>query len=267
MTAQLIALEQGTDAWHQHRKTHRNASETPAVLGISPFTTPYQLWTYKTGRAQCLENYAMQRGSQLEAKARSAYEDMTGWIMEPQVLVEGLYSASLDGLLLSGQCLLEIKCPMKGRDSETWQQVASGIVPEHYQWQIQHQLMVSSAQLAHLFVFDGEDGIMLEVSPDPAMWQRLHDAWEGFQVYLDTDTAPPLQNNDVLIRQDINWQQAAEQYQSAKQAQDQANEELATAKKRLIELCQVDCQKGYGVRVAKSATGARVTLYQESFPC
>lgn len=53
MSAEVIVLEQGSEAWHLHRKQYRNASETPAVMGISPFTSPYQLWSYKTGRAIC----------------------------------------------------------------------------------------------------------------------------------------------------------------------------------------------------------------------
>jgi hypothetical protein len=37
----------------------------------------------------------MRRGRELEAAARAAYERLTGLVMEPLVLVEGEYSASL----------------------------------------------------------------------------------------------------------------------------------------------------------------------------
>ena len=45
----IVKLVQGSAEWHQHRRSHRNASETSAVLGISPWMTPYQLWQIKLG--------------------------------------------------------------------------------------------------------------------------------------------------------------------------------------------------------------------------
>ena len=73
--------------------------------------------------------------------------------MQPLVLVEGDYSASLDGLTFEGDLLLEIKCPVKGQESVLWQ--------------LEHQFLVSKAQTGHLYVFDGADGILLEVTPCP----------------------------------------------------------------------------------------------------
>ena len=68
----IVQLVQGSEAWHAHRRGLRNASETPAVLGISPWVTPYQLWLLKTGRAEPDSNAAMRRGTALEPQARSA---------------------------------------------------------------------------------------------------------------------------------------------------------------------------------------------------
>ena len=63
--------------------------------------TPYQLWQIKTGRAPQPEvTAAMAHGTQLEPAAREAYEQHTGLVMEPLVLVDGEYSASLDGITL-----------------------------------------------------------------------------------------------------------------------------------------------------------------------
>lgn len=271
MSAEAVVLEQGSEAWHTHRQQYRNASETPIVMGLSPFVTPYQLWTYKTGRAVCQQNYAMQRGSLLEAKAREVYENITGLVMEPQVLMNGLYSASLDGMLLSGDCLLEIKCPMKGRESDTWRHAEIGEVPGHYWWQVQHQLMVSEAELGHFFVFDGvSEGILVEVKPEPEKWHDIFQAWADFQKYLDKDSPPPLQENDVELRSDRDWQLAADAYRQAKLQMDTISECLVDAKKRLLALCVAEAQKGYGVRVSLpggSGKAARVTMYQEEAEC
>ena len=61
----VLKLVQGSDEWLAYRTTMRNASESAAVLGISPWVTPYQLWLSKTGRSVPQTNAAMARGSQL----------------------------------------------------------------------------------------------------------------------------------------------------------------------------------------------------------
>ena len=65
----------------------------------------------------------MLRGTELEPAARAAYERLTGLTMQPLVMVDGEYPASLDGLTLAGDRLVEIKCPLKGRESTLWQAV------------------------------------------------------------------------------------------------------------------------------------------------
>jgi len=245
----ILKLVQGTPAWHAHRATSRNASETPAVLGVSPWQTPYSLWLLRTGRKVQEVTPAMQHGSELEPAARAAYEKLTGQILEPLVLQEGEYSASLDGITLDGSLILEVKCPFKGRASELWKSVAAGVVPEHYGWQLEHQLMVSGAALAHLYVFDGTEGILLEVKPKPETWPRITKAWDQFQKYLETDTPPPLTDKDVRLREDQQWRAAATAYIAAKA---QA-EELATAadeaKAALIALTAHSSESGAGLKV------------------
>lgn len=172
----IVRLVQGSAEWHEHRRTHRNASETPVVLGVSPWLTPYQLFQHKLGITQPELNRAMLHGQALEPAARAAYEARTGLVMQPLVLVDGDYSASLDGLTLGGERLLEIKCPFKGRESTLWQAVADGALPKHYQWQVQHQLMVASAQVADVFVFDGNEGLLLEFTPEPDAWPSIRSA-------------------------------------------------------------------------------------------
>lgn len=81
--ATLIKLVQGSAEWHAHRAQYRNASETAAVMGLSPWQTPYQLWALKTGRSQPSINPAMARGTALEPLARAAYETRTDQVMQP----------------------------------------------------------------------------------------------------------------------------------------------------------------------------------------
>ena len=38
-----VEITQGTPEWHAHRASHFNASDAPAMLGLSPYETPREL--------------------------------------------------------------------------------------------------------------------------------------------------------------------------------------------------------------------------------
>ena len=247
----IVKLVQGSPEWHAHRAKYRNASETPVVLGVSPWTTPYQLWQIKTGRApQPDVTAAMAHGTATEPLAREAYEKLTGYVMQPLVLVDGEYSASLDGITLDGSLVLEIKCP-KSKDSKILSEARAGRIPIDIYWQVQHQLLVSRADLAHLFVFDGADGILLEQKPEPEVWDTIREDWNGFMEFIALDRPPPLTEKDTVIRTDELWQSAAEAYLALKAEAEGAAVRLDEAKARLIGLATHVSEKGFGVNVSR----------------
>lgn len=247
----IIQLMQGSPEWLTYRRTMRNASESAAVLGLSPWQTPYQLWLAKTGRLEVKATAAMQHGTTLEPAARLGYEVHTGHVMQPLVLQHGLYSASLDGMVLDGSLVLEVKCPFHGQLSELWQLAASGEVPLHYQCQIQHQLMVSGAELAHFWVFGDSQGVLVEVWPEPAFMDRIRRGWEAFQAFMDSDSPPPLDEGDTRYREDDAWNQAANAYSLAKRQADEADGELEAARKALLALAEHPKEHGAGVSVTR----------------
>jgi len=249
--AEIVRLIQGSPEWHEHRKQHRNASETAPVLKVSPWLTPYRLWLQRTGRVEPEVNPAMRRGQELEPAARAAYEQLTGLVLEPLVLVDGEYSASLDGITLDGELILEIKCPLKGMDSELWKQVQAGQMPEHYFWQVQHQLMVSAAKLAHVWIWDGRRGVLLEQHPAPERWKTIRHAWDAFMELIRTDQPPLLTDRDTVERLDPDWRLAAERVINAKRLADGAATELEAAKKALIALTTHPSERGAGVTVTR----------------
>ena len=247
----ILKLVQGTQEWHEHRAKSRNASETPAVLGVSPWQTPYQLWLLKTGRAGQKVTPAMQRGTELEPAARAAYEAQTGNIMEPLVMQEGDYSASLDGITLAGDLVLEIKCPWNGRESDLWKSVQLGQVPDYYGWQIEHQLMVAGAHRTHLWIFDGSEGLLLEVPSRPERWPEIHAAWDKFVQFLDSDTPPPLTDADTRVREDDAWRDAASKYLEAKRLSEVHATAMDEAKAALVSLTSHPSESGCGITVSQ----------------
>ncbi|MBU0593847.1 MAG: YqaJ viral recombinase family protein [Gammaproteobacteria bacterium] len=247
----ILKLVQGSPEWHAHRAQYRNASESAAVMGASPWMTPYQFWQIRTGRVEQTVTTAMQHGTDMEPRARVAYEAQTGLIMQPLVLSEGDYSASLDGITLEGDLLLEVKCPYKGQSSALWQSASTGEVPEYYRIQIQHQLMVAGAAMAHLWVFDGTEGLLLEVGRDEIVMEAIRAAWDSFQQYLDNDTPPPLTVRDTATRDDPVWKLAAVFYLNAKRKAEEATATLETARERLVALASHPSESGAGVTVTR----------------
>ena len=247
----IVQLVQGSAQWHEHRRTHRNASETAIVLGVSPWSTPYQLWQQKLGLAKPEVNAAMLRGTELEPAARVAYERLTGVAMQPLVIVDGEYSASLDGMTLAGDRLVEIKCPYKGRESTLWKSIEAGALPEHYRWQVQHQLMVARADVADVFVFDGTEGIVFPVAPDESAWPQIHAAWDNFMRYVAEAQAPPLTERDTRVRDDPEWLEAAAKYVALRTEFDELSAKVDEAKVRLVGLAGHAKEEGAGVLVTQ----------------
>jgi putative phage-type endonuclease len=213
--------------------------------------TPYGLWLVKTGRSTQATNEAMVHGTKLEPEARAAYEEQTGQIMNPLVLQDGSFSASLDGITLAGDLIVEIKCPFRGQHSPLWKEAKDGRVPDHYAAQIQHQLMVAGATTAHLWVYAGGEGVLVTVQRDEEQMQRIRDGWAEFQTYLVSDSPPPLTEKDSALRADAEWSRAAQAYLQAKSAVDAADEALETTRKTLVGLARHPREQGAGVSVVR----------------
>jgi putative phage-type endonuclease len=247
----IVKLIQGSPEWHQHRLQHRNASETPAVLGVSPWMTAYQLWRIKTGRVASPDvTSAMAHGTKLEPLAREAYEHLTGFVMEPLVMVDGAYSASLDGITLDGGLVLEIKCPMN-KESKLLAEAKAGRVPVAVYWQIQTQLMVSGAELAHLYVYNGAGGILLEQRPEASAWDTIRTDWDRFMAQVHADDPPPMTDRDTVVRTDADWLAAAQAYIATKRRADEAAVALEALKRQLTDLARHSSEQGGGVSVSR----------------
>ena len=124
-------------------------------------------------------------------------------------------------------------------------------MPEHYQWQVQHQLMVTKAEVADVYVFDGTEGLLLEVQPQPDTWPRIHDGWDAFMRCVREAQAPPLTARDVRIRDDPEWLSAAAAYLELRTAYDELSAKCDEAKAGLVSLTAHAREHGGGVSVTR----------------
>lgn len=186
-----VTLVQGSPEWLAHRAKHFNASDAPAVLGVSPHKTRRQLLAeLQTGITPELDAATQRRfnnGHRLEALARPLAEKLIGEPLYPVTGTNGRYSASFDGLTLGEETGFEHKA-LNAELREVF--AADAELPLHYRVQMEHQFLVSGADRILFMASDWDaSGNPIEehhrwVEPDPALRERLIAGWEQFAADL-----------------------------------------------------------------------------------
>ena len=152
------------DGWLEQRKRGVGGSDVAAIMGLSPWKSPIEVWLEKTGRAESpdlsdRESVAM--GTELEGDVLEMYRRRHPKSRVQRVnaiLVDSIRpwaQASLDGIVRDpelGWGVLEIKTG--SRESE-W---ADG-VPLHYLTQVTHYLSVTGYPFADVAALIGDYGL------------------------------------------------------------------------------------------------------------
>jgi putative phage-type endonuclease len=196
----VVNIKQNGKEWSAWRNKGLGASLAPVIMEVSPWSSPFELWTELTG--MCAKPdfnpfavAAMQRGHDLEPRARELAEQLLG---APYPAISGEHDtleyirASLDGYNAERNQLLEIKCPGK----EDHGKALRGKVPDKYYPQLQQQFLVSGASSGVYFSWDGvsETGVAVEVLPDytyiQELTERLTAFWSRVQMCIPPDAKP-----------------------------------------------------------------------------
>jgi putative phage-type endonuclease len=197
----ILNLIQGTPDWHQHRATHFNASDAPAMLGVSPYKTRDQLIREKaTGVAPDIDPSTQRRfddGHRYEALARPIAERIIGEDLFPCVGEDGNLSASFDGLTILGDVAFEHKslnddlratfAEIDTMAPEYREGISAGDhLAEHYRVQMEQQCMVSGAERV-LFIaskWSGDDLVEERhcwYGTDATLRARIIAGWDQFE--------------------------------------------------------------------------------------
>lgn len=201
--------EVGSSAWHAARATTINGSEIAAVLGISPYDSPFSLYHRKAGRLdEVAQTDEMYWGTALEAVIRDEFarrhtEDL---VVRPG---GGLYrhaertwqGGSPDGELyvpgyLDQPCaLLECKT---ARYDDGWGDEGSDEIPVHYRAQVLWYLDVFDLQLCHVAVLiAGSEFREYQVARADDELAEMRAAAEEFVGRLREHRPPDLDGHDA----------------------------------------------------------------------
>lgn len=248
----IAAIAQDSRQWHDWRAQGIGGSEIAAIMGKSPFSTAYRVFEEKVGlRDQQESNFAMERGKRLEPVARAAYEEIIGEPVQPvcvQRTDKPWLRCSLDGASMDLDHLVEIKVP----GQSTIELARKQKLPEHYMLQVQYQMLVTGAESADFVVYDHATGelIIVLVERDEKLISEIEAAADEFWHDTQGGVSPVLTSRDKEQRFDDEWEQAAQEFASAKAAADAADNALKAARKRLEELAGGVSSIGAGVRLS-----------------
>lgn len=194
------------------------ASDVAALLGVSPYSTPFELWARITGRVPGPEsNLRMRLGTFAEAFVLSEFQLETGLHIEtwPHVLQHPKVYRSRCNLDATAalrdpdtftssddwatrRAVVEAKMP-GSRSKPLWKELRdTGIPPagssvEGYVLQVQQQLSVTGLETGYLVaVCDGELFIN-KIERDERVIAMIEQAIAGFWAqHIEPDVAPPI---------------------------------------------------------------------------
>jgi len=188
---QIIDVQQGTKLWHDHRAKHRNASDTPSVTGHSPYKSRGKfMHERKYGIIPDVDDATQHRfdqGHRSEALARPLMENIIGEELYPVTGVDGVWSASFDGLTMAENICAEHK-PL----NDTLRAVKSSEeLPIYYREQMEHQLRVCGGEKCLFMASAWNDDTLAEevhfwYFPDDSLWANIQAAWDLFDKELET---------------------------------------------------------------------------------
>jgi putative phage-type endonuclease len=175
------------DAAENDRRSGIGGSDAPAVLGLSKYKTPFELYLEKRGEIQRkpVQNEAARWGTVLEPAIIQEYAERTGrTVRRPFGVIRHsklpYMTANIDGFTDDGT-LLEVKT---ARTSEGWGVPGSAEIPEAYLIQVQHYFTVTELRRADIAVLiGGQDFRIYHVDHDDELERLIVEAeaqfWTG----------------------------------------------------------------------------------------
>lgn len=182
--------------WLEERRSYIGASDSPIIIGVSPYRSAYELWLEKTGRAESQPDSAVLRfGRRVEQAVAEEYADQTGRRLERFLKVQRhkqypFIACNPDRRVVGEKRIVQIKTSWKAFDGQPDPNAHCVVhdkpahIPEHMDIQVQHEMGVTGAEVCDLTVATGFAGLCIYERPrddlrihriftiDRAWWQR-----------------------------------------------------------------------------------------------
>lgn len=191
--------------WLAARKSGIGGSDVAAVLGLSKWKTPLDVWLDKTGQTPANDgedSQPMLFGRLLEPVILQHYCTLTGQELVPVEAnlrhpEHSFMLANLDGLTKTGR-VVEAKT---ARTKDGWGEAGSDEIPMYYTTQVQHAMLVAGKDVADVPVLiGGQDFRIYTVEADRDIQAMLVERERVFwQRVIDLDPPPPSNLADIAF--------------------------------------------------------------------
>ena len=197
-------------AWLEHRTKGVGGSDMSAILGISKFDTPLDIWLSKTGRdvPEKQDSWAIRKGKHDEPLLRDWFRDL-----HPELEVRdgtdlSLTSrryphllASLDGYLYDPATesfgVLECKTANSYRAQDWRDDDGNPCIPDYYLVQVQHYMAVTGWQWGYVIAdTSGVEPLIIRFERDEEDIAAIVNAATNFWRFVESGQMPALSNAD-----------------------------------------------------------------------
>ena len=189
------------EEWVQRRKEAIGGSDAAAVIGMSPYKSPYELWAEKRGMIEGFTGNTTTRvGQYLEDLVATMWSEETGKKVRRKnaMLKNDLYPfahANLDRVVVGEDAFLEIKTTNSVPIMRAIRK--STEFPEAYYAQVVHYMAVTGMKKAYLAVLvNCRELYTYELERDEAEIAALMDAERIFWSHVTNGTAPGVDGSE-----------------------------------------------------------------------
>ena len=192
--ANLIPLPATRADWLKLRQIGIGGSDVAALLGLSKWRTPLDVYNSKIEIPEESDNASMEWGRRLEPVIRQKYAEAVGMeVSVPGVMFQHpeheFMIADVDGIRADGR-IVEIKT---ARTQMGWGEEGTDEIPDYYKTQVQHYMTVLGINSCDVAVLIGaSDFRIYTVESDPELEALLIEAEADFwHNHVEPQLPPP----------------------------------------------------------------------------
>lgn len=200
MIRKISTVGMNHDDWLANRKNSIGGSDAATIVGLNPYSCPYELWADKLSMIPPKEeNEAMRIGHDLEGYVAKRFEEATGKKVrrENNILINSdlpFAHANVDRLIIGEKAGLECKTT----NVLNLKKFSNGEFPPNYYVQCQHYMMVTGMPKWYLAVLIlGKEFMWFEIDRHEEDIQALKQAEEEFWGYVERREEPPLDGSEA----------------------------------------------------------------------
>ncbi len=263
MGFKVIELVIGSQEWLDYRREKIGASQSSAILGISPFQTPLELYNEKIHGMKKDFSFSMQRGLEREKEALDWAEIELGVSLRPKIVehTNEWKFATLDGVSEDFQTAVEVKWAKR----EVHELAKQGKVIDYYYPQLQSQMFCLGIKEMHFLSCYEEKGqlpdfFMIKIKMDEEFINMMLKEEEIFYTdnFIRRIPPDPMEKDYIPVHKDFMFDMLCDRDKEFADKIKVLEEQRSEIRNQIIDICRGHNSKSSQYKVTKSYIKGRV---------